>query len=90
MNLTILPEEMKRLEEAYMADTHVPGALLMEHAAQGVCDALVDSGVLAIWNFAPVHLNTPEGILVQNENMAASLALLSKHLSERLGYQHKD
>jgi NAD(P)H-hydrate epimerase len=23
-----------------MADTHVPGALLMEHAAQGVCDAL--------------------------------------------------
>jgi hypothetical protein len=32
-----------------------------------------------------MHLNTPEGILVQNENMAASLALLSKHLSERLG-----
>ncbi len=53
--------------------------------AQGVCDALVDSGVLAIWNFAPVHLNTPAGILVQNENMATSLALLSKHLSERLG-----
>ena len=52
--------------------------------AQGVCDALVDSGVLAIWNFAPMHLNTPEGILVQNENMAASLAVLSKHLSERL------
>ena len=52
--------------------------------AQAVCDALVESGVLAIWNFAPVHLNTPEGILVQNENMAASLALLSKHLSERL------
>ena len=53
--------------------------------AQGVCDALVESGVLAIWNFAPMHLNTPEGILVQNENMAASLALLSKHHSERLG-----
>lgn len=53
--------------------------------AQGVCDALVASGILAIWNFAPMHLNTPEGILVQNENMAASLAVLSKHLSERLG-----
>jgi redox-sensing transcriptional repressor len=52
--------------------------------AQAVCDALVGSGVLAIWNFAPMHLNTPEGILVQNENMAASLAVLSKHLSERL------
>ncbi len=52
--------------------------------AQAVCDALVESGVLAIWNFAPVHLNTPDGILVQNENMAASLAVLSKHLSEQL------
>lgn len=58
--------------------------------AQGVCDALVGSGVLAIWNFAPVHLNTPEGILVQNENMAASLAVLSKHLSERLESGLKD
>ena len=58
--------------------------------AQAVADRLVAAGVHGIWNFAPVHLNTPEGILVQNENMAASLALLSKHLSERLGYQHKD
>ena len=53
--------------------------------AQAVCDRLVDGGVLAIWNFAPVHLNTPETILVQNENMAASLALLSKHLLSRMG-----
>lgn len=48
--------------------------------AQDVCDQLVSCGILAIWNFAPVHLTTPENILVQNENMAASLAMLSKHL----------
>ena len=53
--------------------------------AQTVCDSLVASGVLAIWNFAPIRLNTPEEILVQNENMAASLAVLSNHLMERLG-----
>ena len=53
-------------------------------AAQQVCDLLVRSGILAIWNFAPVHLNAPENILVQNENMAASLAELSTHLSEKL------
>ena len=35
-------------------------------------------------NFAPKHLDVPEHILVQSENMAASLALLSKHLSERM------
>lgn len=56
----------------------VPG----EHA-QAVCDLLVESGILAIWNFANVHLEVPEGILVQHENMAVSLALLSNHLKEK-------
>lgn len=55
----------------------VPG----EHA-QTVCDQLIDSGILAVWNFANAHLSVPEGILVQNENMAVSLALLSNHLKE--------
>lgn len=55
----------------------VPG----EHA-QEVCDQLIDSGILAVWNFANVHLNVPEGIPVQNENMAVSLALLSNNLKE--------
>ena len=49
--------------------------------AQGVCDLLIENGILAIWNFAPKHLNVPDGILVQNENMAASLALLCKQVS---------
>lgn len=53
-------------------------------AAQQVCDLLVDSGMLAIWNFAPVRLTAPSHILVQNENMASSLALLSQHLAARL------
>lgn len=51
--------------------------------AQVVCDMLVDSGILAIWNFAPVRLNVPKGVLVQNENMASSLAVLSNHLVEK-------
>lgn len=50
--------------------------------AQMVCDQLVAGGVLAIWNFAPVHLSVPDHILVQNENLAASLAVLSKHLKK--------
>ena len=58
------------------------------HAAQAVCDQLIDAGVLAIWNFAPVRLVVPEGILVQNENMASSLAILSNHLAEKMN-MHK-
>lgn len=48
--------------------------------AQQVCKLLINSGIRAIWNFAPVHLDVPEHILVQNEDMAASLAVLSMHL----------
>lgn len=56
-----------------------------EHA-QNVCNLLIDAGIQAIWNFAPTHLDVPQDILVHNENMAASLALLSKHLSEHMGH----
>lgn len=40
MQITITPNEMKALEQAYMKESGVPGALLMEHAAQAVCAAL--------------------------------------------------
>ena len=53
-------------------------------AAQKVCDLLVESGIMAIWNFAPTHIKAPEDILVQNENMASSLAVLSNHLREKM------
>lgn len=52
--------------------------------AQAVCDRLIASGIKAIWNFAPTHLDVPDHILVQNENMATSLALLSMHLQAHI------
>jgi len=53
-------------------------------SAQEVCDRLISAGIMAIWNFAPTHLSVPEGILVQNENMAYSLAALSMHLADKI------
>ena len=52
--------------------------------AQVVCDQLIACGVKAIWNFAPTHLDVPNHILVQNENMATSLAVLSMHLQAQM------
>ena len=52
--------------------------------AQQVCDQLVACGIKAIWNFAPIHLDVPANILVQNENMATSLAVLSMHLQAQI------
>ena len=52
--------------------------------AQSVCDRLINCGIKAVWNFAPTHLDVPPHILVQNENMATSLALLSMHLQAQM------
>lgn len=52
--------------------------------AQKVADAVVEAGVRAIWNFCPVTLNLPDTVAVKNENMAASLAVLSAKLKEIL------
>ena len=52
--------------------------------AQEVCDQMIRCGIKAVWNFAPTHLDVPAGILVQNENMATSLAVLSMHLQAQM------
>ncbi len=49
--------------------------------AQGAADALVKAGIQAVWNFAPTHLDLPEKIILKNENMASSLAVLSSMLA---------
>ncbi len=53
-------------------------------AAQSVAEKLIQGGVRAIWNFAPTHLNLPETVAIKNEDMAASLAILSKRLEQIL------
>ena len=52
--------------------------------AQEVADLLIEGGIKAIWTFAPAHLDVPTGILVQYENMATSLAVLSVHLQAQI------
>lgn len=51
-------------------------------SAQDVCDKLVESGIEAIWNFAPVTLKVPNGVLLKQENLALSLAYLNNQISK--------
>lgn len=51
-----------------------------ESAAQEVADQMISGGIRGIWNFAPAALKVPDGVIVQNENLAAGLAVLSKKL----------
>ena len=72
-------EEFCRNHNVLMGIVTVPAA-----HAQSVCDRLIANGIKAVWNFAPIHLDVPDHILVQNENMATSLAVLSMHLQAQI------
>ena len=53
-----------------------------EKAAQEVCDKLCQSGIKAIMSFAPCKLTAPEGVAIQYENMALSLAHLKTQIKQ--------
>ncbi len=72
-------EKFCREQKVLMGIITVPG-----EGAQEVCDKLINCGIKAIWNFAPAHLEVPSNILVQYENMATSLAVLSMHLQSHI------
>ena len=76
---------LDRLEEFCQENKVLMGIITVpaEHA-QTVADQLIAGGIKAIWTFAPVHLDVPDHILVQNENMATSLAVLSMHLQAQI------
>jgi len=52
-------------------------------AAQAAADAVVAAGITVIWNFAPVQLTVPEGVWVENEDLASRLATLSYRIVRR-------
>lgn len=49
--------------------------------AVGLVDMLVNNGIRAIWNFAHVDLNVPEGVQVENVHLSDSLMKLSYNIS---------
>ena len=51
-------------------------------AAQATADLMVGSGIRAIWNFAPVALDLPRDIIVENLELFPSLALLLRRLAD--------
>lgn len=49
-------------------------------AAQEIANAMVESGIKAIWNFAPTRLEVPDDVFVKNEDLASELAVLSHYV----------
>jgi redox-sensing transcriptional repressor len=63
----------------FVSDHHVKMAILCVPAlvAQEVCNTLVAAGIQAILNFAPLILQTPREVAVNNVNLAIELENLS-------------
>lgn len=58
--------------------------------AQAVADEMVKGGIQAIWNFAPVKLKVPRGIIVHNEDLYSTLASLSWRLAGVVSCTHSE
>jgi redox-sensing transcriptional repressor len=71
-------EDLIRDEKIKIAVVAVPAG-----SAQKVVDRLVQAGVKAILNFAPITILVPPGVHVRNENMAIEIEALSYALTSK-------
>ena len=79
-NQKILP--LRTIKEYCLKNNILIGIITVpEKAAQEICQLIIDSGIKGIWNFSQLKLNVPEDVVVKNENMAASLAVLSSKIN---------
>ncbi len=62
----------------YKCDIKIGVITVPKSAAQEICDLMVKNNISAIWNFAPEILHVPDNVVVQQENLALSLAYLNQ------------
>ena len=68
---------------SFVRDNDIDIAVLTipKTSAVDIADVLVENGIKAIWNFAHVDLNVPDGILVENVHLSDSLMKLSYNIN---------
>ena len=78
--IRVMPmEEMENFVQQNEIDIAV--LTIPKTSAVEVAERLVNNGVKAIWNFAHVDLNVPEGIQVENVHLSDSLMKLSYNIN---------
>ena len=75
----------------FLKENNVAIAILTlpKNKAIDMADILIENGIKAIWNFAHVDLDTPDGVIVENVHLSESLMTLSYNLSQ-YRQQHVD
>ena len=72
--------------EEFVRENNVDIAIVCipKNGAQLVADKLVRAGIKGIWNFAPIDLEVPSNIIVENVNLTESLFTLSYLMKENV------
>ncbi len=81
---------MEELEK-FVRENEIDIAVLTipKTSAVDVVETLVQNGIRAIWNFAHVDLNVPDGIQVENVHLSDSLMKLSYNINRYMKEQEK-
>lgn len=78
----IVVQPMENIEEFIKANNiDIAVLTIPKTSAVAVAENLVKYGIKAIWNFAHVDLNVPEGIQVENVHLSDSLMKLSYNIT---------
>jgi len=86
--VTVLPTE-KFEDLAKRMHISIGIIAVPEVHAQETANMMVRSGIQAIWNFAPLTLDLPQNMIVENVELYSSLAIISRKLAERHRSQHR-
>ncbi len=70
-------------------NAHIVIIAVPASAAQNVADMAIKAGAKGIWNFAPAHIDVPGNVVIENVNLASSLAVLSHRLNQVLANEEK-
>lgn len=72
--------------EAFLKENEIDLGIICvpKEYAQDICKKLTDNGVSGIWNFAPIDLDVPKDVIVENVNLSESLLTLTCRMNDNL------
>lgn len=75
--------------KAFLSENHVDIIAITapKEVAQNIAENAVASGVKGIWNYAPIDLKVPEGIVLENVHLAESLHSLIYYMGNIKDYK---
>jgi len=80
--IEILPIE-KLAEMISRMNINIGVLTVPPEVAQHTAEIIIEAGIAAIWNFAPIHLKVSKEIIVENTQLSHSLGVLTYRIAEK-------